>query len=115
MRSLSLRRARTGLSKVKALIVRSFEEPVDLGRHDEIVFVQSFDLFRLHHHRDVAPAKADIGVMTFGLGELAHLLNECKRLAEVAKSERSASPFPLTVAQDNFRAGLGRVDGLRKA
>jgi hypothetical protein len=30
----------------------------------------------LHHHRDVAPPKADIGVMTFGLGELAHLLNE---------------------------------------
>jgi hypothetical protein len=30
----------------------------------------------LHHHCDVAPSKANIGVMTFGLGEFAHLLNE---------------------------------------
>ena len=67
--------------------MRSFEKPVDLGRHNEIVFVQPFDLFRLHHHRDVAPPKADIGVMTLGLGELAHLLNERKRLGKVAKAE----------------------------
>jgi hypothetical protein len=71
----------------RRLAVRSFKEPVDLGGHDEIVFMQAFDLFRLDHHRDVAPAKADIRVMTFGLGELTHLLNERESLAKVANSE----------------------------
>ena len=45
------------------------------------VFVQTFDLFRLHHHRDMTPAKADIGVMTFGLSEFGRFLNERKCLA----------------------------------
>ena len=73
--------------KSDRLLAGSFEEPVNLGGHDEIVFVQTFDLFRLHHHCDVAPSKANIGVMTFGLGEFAHLLNERQRLAKVAKLE----------------------------
>jgi hypothetical protein len=41
----------------------------------------------LHHHRNIAPAKADVGVMTFGLGEFGHLFNVCKGLAKVGKSE----------------------------
>jgi hypothetical protein len=46
-------------------------EPINLGGHDEIVLVQTFDLLRLQRHLRVAPSEADVGVMPFGLGELA--------------------------------------------
>ena len=43
--------------------------------------------FRLHHHRNIAPTKADIGMMTLSFGDFCHLLNKRKRFAKIAKSE----------------------------
>src|SRR5262249_1905887 len=37
----------------------------------------------------VTPAEADIGVMAFGLGELADALHEGERLPEIAESKRA--------------------------
>src|SRR3569623_90273 len=42
---------------------------VALGRHDEIVGVQSFDLVRVEHDGAIAPAEGDVGMMTFRLGK----------------------------------------------
>ena len=64
------------------------DQPINLGSHDEIVLVQTFDLLRLQGHLRVAPPEADIGVMPFGLGEFADFLHEAERLAEVLKPER---------------------------
>jgi hypothetical protein len=49
--------------------------------------VQAFDLLRAQRYGRIAPAEADIGMMAFGLGELANLLYECERLAEVPEME----------------------------
>ena len=35
----------------------------------------------------MAPAEADVGVMPFGLGEFAHLLNEAECFSKIAKSK----------------------------
>src|SRR5215813_8176506 len=68
---------------------RPIEHAVDLTRHDEIVLVQSLDLLGAERDRRVTPAEADIGVMTFGLGELADPLHEGERLPEIAESKRA--------------------------
>src|SRR5437762_13376018 len=58
-------------------------DPVELGRHDEIVFVQALYLLGAQRHRGIAPAKADVGVMAFGFGERSGLLNKAQRLSEI--------------------------------
>src|SRR5271165_7135000 len=60
---------------------------VDLGRHDEVVLMQSLDLLGLQRHRRIAPTEADIRMMAFGFRELADLLNKGQRLPEIAKPE----------------------------
>ena len=39
---------------------------VDLGRHDEVVLMQSLDLLGLQGDRCIAPTEADIRMMAFG-------------------------------------------------
>ena len=60
---------------------------VNLGRHDEIVFMQSLDLLDLQRDRGIAPTEADIRMMAFSFREFTNLLNKGKRLPEIAKPE----------------------------
>src|SRR5262249_44826452 len=62
---------------------------VDLARHDEVVLVQSLDLLSAQGDGRITPAEADIGVMAFGLGQLADALHEGERLSEIAESKRA--------------------------
>ena len=47
---------------------KALSQLVDLGRHDEVVFVQSLDLVGVEDDVAVAPSERDIRVMTFLLG-----------------------------------------------
>src|SRR5271165_1215222 len=60
---------------------------VDLGRHNEVVLMQSLDLLGLQRDSRIAPPEADIRMMAFGFRELANLLNKGQRLPEIAKPE----------------------------
>src|SRR5262245_49406354 len=68
---------------------RPIEHAVDLARHDEVVLVQSLDLLGAQGDGRVTPAEADLGVMAFGLGQLADALHEGERLPEIAESKRA--------------------------
>ena len=54
-----------------------------------LLVMMQFDLLGAERDRRVAPAEADIGVMTFGLGEFPDPLHERKCFAEVAESKRA--------------------------
>src|SRR5207302_4280364 len=66
---------------------RPIGHAVDLARHDEIILVQSLDLLGAQRDGRATPAETDIGVMAFGLGELADLLHEGKRFPEIVESK----------------------------
>src|SRR5712672_4169847 len=68
---------------------RAIEHSVDLARHDEIVLVQSLDLLGAQGDGRVTPAKAEVGVMAFGLGEFTDFLNKGERFPEIAESNRA--------------------------
>ena len=72
-------------TNARTLTAETLGEPIDLGCKDEIVLVQTFDLFRLQDHRNVAPPKPDIWMMTFGLCEASDLLHKRQRFAKIAK------------------------------
>src|SRR5712671_320178 len=61
--------------------------PINLARHDEIIFVQSFDLLGRQRDGCVTPAETEIGVMTFGLCKLPDFLNKGECFSEIAESE----------------------------
>jgi len=85
-------------SPIPRLCRRSIEEPVDLGRQDEIVLVQPFDLLRPQRNRHVPPSEGDIGVVTFAFGELTNLLHEAQCFAEIPELEGPLDPLGI-VAQ----------------
>jgi hypothetical protein len=60
---------------------------VNLGGHDEIVLMQSLDLFGLQRDRGIAPTEADIRMMAFSFRKLTNFLDEGKRFPEIAKPE----------------------------
>src|SRR5262252_10141693 len=66
---------------------RASEYAVNLGGHDEVILMQSFDLLGLQRDRRVAPTEADIRMMAFSFREFTNLLNKGKRLAEIPKPE----------------------------
>jgi len=66
---------------------RAGEYAVNLGGHDEVVLMQSFDLLGLQRDRRDAPTEADIRMMAFSFREFTNLLNKGKRLPEIAKPE----------------------------
>src|SRR5258708_6719023 len=63
------------------------EEAVDLRRHDEVVLVEDLDLLRAQREGRVAPAEADVRMVTLRLRKIAHMLHEAQRLAEVPEAE----------------------------
>src|SRR6266446_9819834 len=89
--------ARPCWAKRQILESRLVGDAVELGRHDEVVFVQPFDLFCLQRDRCVAPAKADRGVVRFGFGECRRTLHERKRLPEIF--ETVGALYPLRVVE----------------
>src|SRR6202162_4567942 len=66
---------------------RAREYAINFGGHDEIVLMQSFDLFGLQRDRGIAPTEADIRMMAFSFREFTNLLDKGKRLPEIAKPE----------------------------
>src|ERR1700720_4095649 len=74
-------------SSTRSRCGRASKYAVDLGGHDEVVLMQSLDLLGLQRNRRIAPTEADIRVMAFGFREFTNLLNEGRRLAEIAKPE----------------------------
>src|SRR5512140_654060 len=66
---------------------RSVENLVDLSRHDEVILVQSLYFLRLQADRCIAPAKADVRMMAFGLSEFTDLLDKGPCFAKVAEPE----------------------------
>jgi hypothetical protein len=63
------------------------EYAVNLGGHDEIVLMQSFDLLGLQRDRGITPTEADIRMMALSFCEFTNLLDKGKRLPEIAKPE----------------------------
>ncbi len=49
--------------------------------------MEALDLLGAQRHGRIAPPEADVGMVAFGLRELATLLYECERLAEVPETE----------------------------
>jgi len=49
--------------------------------------MQPMDLLGLQRDRRIAPTEADIRMMAFSFREFTNLLNEAKRLPEIAKPE----------------------------
>jgi hypothetical protein len=66
---------------------RAPEYAVNLGAHDEIVLMQSLDLFGLQRDRGITPTEADIRMMAFSFREFTNLLDKGKRLPKIAKPE----------------------------
>ena len=66
---------------------RAPEYAVNLSGHDEIVLMQSLDLFGLQRDRGITPTEADIRMMAFSFREFTNLLDKGKRLPEIAKPE----------------------------
>lgn len=100
------------LVEAQYFIVRSFldsfEKLVNLGCHNEIVFMQAIDLVGLKLHFAVAPADANVRVMTLGFAQIADFLGEGHRIHEVFELERSfnfcrfVSKFPLRDLVEEF-------------
>src|SRR5215469_7039513 len=61
-------------------------DPVKLRGHDKVVLVQTPDLFCPQRDRRVAPAKTEIGVMAFGLGQRRSALDKGKGLAKILET-----------------------------
>jgi hypothetical protein len=49
--------------------------------------MQSLDLLGLQGDRRITPTEADVRMMAFSFREFTNLLNECKRLPEIAEAE----------------------------
>jgi hypothetical protein len=102
-------RARSGF-----LSGRSCRDVVELCGHDEVVLVQAFDLLRFQGDGHVAPAEADVGVMTLGFRKIGHLPDEGKRLREVPELERSLNPPRLVLNTPLRRLTLMSADFVRR-
>jgi hypothetical protein len=74
-------------------LVRRLSQLVDLCGHDEIILVQSLDLFGSQGNGRVAPAEIDIPVMPFGFSNLTDLLHERQGFSEVPKPESTLDPM----------------------
>ena len=70
--TLSATTAGCFLTKVySSSFVCHWRKPIDLCRHDEIVLVETLDLLGAQRHSPIAPAEANVGMVTFRLRKLA--------------------------------------------
>src|SRR5262245_21622161 len=65
-RSAPKRVARCRTTRTRSRRGRPSEYAVNLRGHDEVVLMQSLDLFGLQRDRRIAPTEADIRMMAFG-------------------------------------------------
>src|SRR5437763_1059994 len=65
---------------------RRGSDAVELRRHDEIVFVQPFDLLCAQRDRRIAPAEADVRMMAFRLGHRGGAFDKGERLGEILEA-----------------------------
>ena len=68
---------------------------IQLGRHDEIVLVQSFDFLGSQRNGRVPPAKRDIGVMALGLGQFSGAFDKPEGFAEILEAVAPLDPARL--------------------
>src|ERR1700682_4150969 len=68
-------------------------DAVELCRHDEVVFVQSFDFLGSQRDCRVTPTKADVGMVPLGFGERRRLRYKGGGLAEVSEPIGPLDPF----------------------
>ena len=68
----------------------SSREPVDLGRHHEVVARQPRGRVRREVEARPAPAQLDVGVVPLGLGHQRRARDEPERVAEVRERELAA-------------------------
>ena len=71
------------MSSTRSRCGRASEYAVDLGRHYEVVLMQSLDLLGLQRDRCIAPTEVDIRMMAFSFREFTNLLNKSKRLRKL--------------------------------
>src|SRR6478609_10850603 len=91
--TLSATTAGCFLTKVySSSFVCHWRKPIDLCRHDEIVLVETLDLLGAQRHSPIAPAEANVGMVTFRLRKLANLLDEYERLPEVPETKGLFDP-----------------------
>ena len=101
-------------SRIRSARGRASEYAVDLGSHDEVVLMQSLDLLGLQRDRRITPTEADVRMMAFRVREFTNLLNECKRLPEIAEAEApldamSSSPAVASLVPVRERTQLARA------
>ena len=65
-------------------------EPVNLCGHDEVAFRKTVDLVSPQGNSHLAPGKKDVGMVSFGFGDLSHAVHKSEGLLEIGKAE-----FPL--------------------
>src|SRR5437867_10437001 len=68
---------------------------VRLGRHDEVVLVETFYFLGLPGDLGGAPAEADVGMVALALGQIADPGNEVQGLLEVLEGEAPLDTAPL--------------------
>src|SRR5439155_10657316 len=68
---------------------------VRLGRHDEVVLVQTFYFLGLPGDLGGAPSEADVGMVALSLGQIAEPGNEVQGLLEVLEGKASLDTAPL--------------------
>src|SRR5215469_94329 len=61
-------------------------DAIELRRHDKVVLVQTFDLFRPQRDGGEPPAETDVRVVTLGLGQCRGALDKGEGLAEVLEA-----------------------------
>src|SRR6478672_100282 len=104
--------ARRGAQSLSSSFVCHWRKPIDLCRHDEIVLVETLDLLGAQRHGPIAPAEADVGMVTFRLRKLANLLNECQRLPEVPETKGLFDPVRI-IHERPFRSLWEEFFGFR--
>src|SRR5215469_3722257 len=92
-------------------------DAVELRCHDEVVLVQSLDLFGLQRNLRVTPAKSDVWVMTFGFGERRCPLDKLESLAKVSEPVGTLDPSGVIENRPVWRlcpVGCGLFFGQRR-
>src|SRR5438309_8951848 len=82
---------------------------VRLGRHDEVVLVETFYFLGLPRDLGPAPSEADIGMVTLALGQIAELRYEVQGFLEIPERKVPLDTTPLVQERPTRRLGSGSV------
>jgi hypothetical protein len=79
---------------------RSWSERIDLGRHNEIIPVETADCMRPKSYCHLPPFGENCWVMTLSFGKRTHAVRERQGIGEVPEGESTLEPLN-TFALDN--------------